>query len=157
MQDEVAAPMPAIKPCSAAMGILGTPAVRWRTKADLFEQLERARIYLETCDLEESCITDAAAAAGISVHHFVRLFHERYGTTPHAYLCQRRARIAEALLRSSEMSVTEIALETGFRERQRLRPMVQARVQRNSVGLPQASSRRVKVAISVQVRPNPHC
>jgi AraC-like DNA-binding protein len=114
MQDEVAAPMPAIKPCSAAMGILGTPAVRWRTKADLFEQLERARIYLETCDLEESCITDAAAAAGISVHHFVRLFHERYGTTPHAYLCQRRARIAEALLRSSEMSVTEIALETGF-------------------------------------------
>ena len=97
-----------------AMGILGTPAVRWNTRADLFEQLESARNYLETADLSEVSVKQAAQEAGLSLHHFIRLFHERYAKSPLAYLNERRRKIAEKLIGESDTSVTEIGLEVGF-------------------------------------------
>lgn len=96
------------------MGILGTPAVRWKTRADLYEQLERARLHLDTCDLSEVSVKSAAQEAGLSLHHFIRLFHERYAKSPHTYLRERRHRVALLMLGNFELSVTEIALDVGF-------------------------------------------
>lgn len=114
MSDEVVKPMPAIRPCAVAMGILGTPAVRWKTRADLYEQLERARLHLDTCDLSEVSVKTAAQEAGLSLHHFIRLFHERYTKSPHTYLRERRCRVSLQMLGDLELSVTEIALDVGF-------------------------------------------
>ncbi|AXK37754.1 AraC family transcriptional regulator [Streptomyces armeniacus] len=58
---------------------------------------------------------DAVAAyAGYSRFHFVRAFKAAYGETPGQYLSRRRIERAEELLRSANLSVTEICGLVGF-------------------------------------------
>jgi AraC-like DNA-binding protein len=54
-----------------------------------------------------------ARAAHASPSHFARRFREAYGETPYAYLMTRRIERAMALLRGSDLSVTEISLAVG--------------------------------------------
>ncbi len=55
-----------------------------------------------------------AAAAGYSRFHFARAFAGAYGETPRAYLTRRRIERAKALLRSANLSITEICFAVGF-------------------------------------------
>ncbi|MER5213307.1 helix-turn-helix transcriptional regulator [Streptomyces sp. NPDC002838] len=58
---------------------------------------------------------DAVAAhAGYSRYHFIRAFKEVYGETPGQYLTHRRIERAEDLLRTANLSVTEICNLVGF-------------------------------------------
>ncbi|QPP10671.1 helix-turn-helix transcriptional regulator [Streptomyces bathyalis] len=58
---------------------------------------------------------DAVAAhAGYSRYHFVRAFKATYGESPGQYLSRRRIERAEELLRSANLSVTEICMAVGF-------------------------------------------
>ncbi|WP_372498249.1 helix-turn-helix transcriptional regulator [Streptomyces marispadix] len=58
---------------------------------------------------------DAVAAhAGYSRYHFVRAFKATYGESPGQYLSRRRIERAEELLRSANLSVTEICMSVGF-------------------------------------------
>lgn len=58
---------------------------------------------------------DAVAAhAGYSRYHFVRAFKAVYGQTPGRYLSRRRIERAEELLRSANLTVTEICSLVGF-------------------------------------------
>ncbi len=59
-------------------------------------------------------LEDAARAAGLSPFHFLRVFRRELGVTPHRFLVQERLRRAQALLRGTELSVTEVALAAGF-------------------------------------------
>ena len=55
-----------------------------------------------------------AARAGYSRYHFIRAFKEAYGETPRQYLTHRRIERAEDLLRTANLSVTEICHLVGF-------------------------------------------
>jgi AraC-like DNA-binding protein len=55
-----------------------------------------------------------AGEAGYSKFHFARLFAAAYGETPRAYLSRRRIERAKNLLRTANLSVTEICLLVGF-------------------------------------------
>jgi AraC-like DNA-binding protein len=55
-----------------------------------------------------------AGAAGYSRFHFARAFRSAYGESPRAYLTRRRIERAKALLRSANLTVTEICLAVGF-------------------------------------------
>ncbi|MFF4259447.1 helix-turn-helix transcriptional regulator [Streptomyces sp. NPDC001663] len=55
-----------------------------------------------------------AAHAGYSRYHFIRAFKEAYGETPGQYLTHRRIERAEEMLRSADLSVTEICNLVGF-------------------------------------------
>jgi AraC-like DNA-binding protein len=55
-----------------------------------------------------------ASAAGYSRYHFVRTFKAVYGQTPGQYLSYRRTERAEDMLRSADLSVTEICHLVGF-------------------------------------------
>jgi len=58
-------------------------------------------------------LDDLARAAGLSPHHFHRVFKEAVGVTPRAYAAQRRAeRVRQGLSRAG--SVTEAIYEAGF-------------------------------------------
>jgi AraC-like DNA-binding protein len=58
---------------------------------------------------------DAVAAhAGYSRYHFIRAFREAYGETPGQYLTHRRIERAEDMLRTANLSVTEICHLVGF-------------------------------------------
>ncbi|HEV7898655.1 MAG TPA: helix-turn-helix transcriptional regulator [Planosporangium sp.] len=55
-----------------------------------------------------------ARQACTSPAHFSRAFKRAFGETPHRYLMSRRVERAKALLRDSDLPVTEICLAVGF-------------------------------------------
>jgi AraC-like DNA-binding protein len=59
-------------------------------------------------------LEDAAAQANISPFHFLRLFSEVLGVTPHQYLVRSRLRHAARLLTGHDRSVTDVAYDVGF-------------------------------------------
>ena len=67
------------------------------------------RHYAEPLDLDA-----LAAAAHVSKYHFARCFAEAYGETPMRYLTRRRIERAQDLLRSANLTVTEVCMLVGF-------------------------------------------
>lgn len=59
-------------------------------------------------------ITTLAAQAGYSREHFIRAFRAAYGQTPGRYRTRRRIERARELLRSVNLTVTEICGLVGF-------------------------------------------
>lgn len=55
-----------------------------------------------------------ASVSGVSQAHFARSFKKAFGVPPHRYLLTRRIEQATALLRDTELPITEIALQTGW-------------------------------------------
>jgi AraC-like DNA-binding protein len=73
----------------------------------------RAAEYIRDNYAEPLSLAEAARAAGMSKHHFLRTFAREMDITPHAYLVQIRVREATRLLRSGR-SISAAAAETGF-------------------------------------------
>ncbi|MCW3043116.1 MAG: AraC family transcriptional regulator, partial [Actinobacteria bacterium] len=67
------------------------------------------RHYAEPLSLDQ-----VARQAGYSRSHFLRAFRDAYGETPRAYLTRRRIERARDLLRSANLTVTEICHIVGF-------------------------------------------
>jgi AraC-like DNA-binding protein len=59
-------------------------------------------------------LEDAAAQADISPFHFLRLFSDVLGVTPHQYLVRSRLRHAARLLADNDRPVTDVAYDVGF-------------------------------------------
>src|SRR5438105_3126023 len=59
-------------------------------------------------------LDDAAAQAGISPFHFLRLFSDVLGVTPHQYLVRSRLRHAARRLADDDSAITDIAYDVGF-------------------------------------------
>jgi AraC-like DNA-binding protein len=55
-----------------------------------------------------------AAEAGFSKFHFARAFKAAFGETPANYLTRRRVERAKDLLRSANLTVTEVCMLVGF-------------------------------------------
>jgi PAS domain S-box-containing protein len=63
---------------------------------------------------EDLQMSDLAAAASLSKSQFNRKFSRMFGTTPREYLLRVRTNAACRLLETTDLTVTAIALETGF-------------------------------------------
>ena len=60
-------------------------------------------------------LRELAALAGISSRHFERAFRQSTGSSPHAYVMERRIRMAcDLLIRQSELPIEQIRLRLGF-------------------------------------------
>jgi AraC-like DNA-binding protein len=59
-------------------------------------------------------LDDAAGEAGLSPFHFLRLFSNVLGVTPHQYLVRSRLRHAARLLPDRDRAITDIAYDVGF-------------------------------------------
>lgn len=59
-------------------------------------------------------LDDLANIAGISKYYFCRLFKQTTGIPPHQYIVRRRIEKAKELLKCSNLTTVEIALECGF-------------------------------------------
>jgi AraC family transcriptional regulator len=59
-------------------------------------------------------LADLAALLDMSQFHFSHLFKQAMGTSPYQYLLQQRIERAKQLLKQSDRSIVEIALECGF-------------------------------------------
>lgn len=70
--------------------------------------------YIDTHYMYDLCLDDVAAAADFSKFHFSRLFKQYTGFTFCDYIRHRKIRAAEELLNQSDLTVTEIAMQSGF-------------------------------------------
>lgn len=59
-------------------------------------------------------LADLAALLGMSQFHFSHLFKQAIGTAPYQYLLQQRVERAKQLLKQTDQSIVDIALECGF-------------------------------------------
>ena len=80
----------------------------------LLPALRRARDLIDRDYAEPLDLDAMAAEAGYSRYHFARAFTTAYGETPRAYLTRRRIERAKTLLRTANLSVTEICFLVGF-------------------------------------------
>jgi len=85
-----------------------------RVPIDLIPHLRRARDHIDRNYDRPLDIAELAAIAGVSRHHFVRSFGSVYGDTPMRQLTRRRIERAQDLLRSANLTVTEVCMMVGF-------------------------------------------
>jgi transcriptional regulator GlxA family with amidase domain len=81
---------------------------------DTNRRMLRARDAMDRAYAEPLDIPALARIAYVSEAHFIRTFRATFGETPHRYLQRRRVERAMFLLRSTDRSVTDICIETGF-------------------------------------------
>src|SRR5689334_15201380 len=92
-----------------------TPAKRIASSADaILPQLRAARDLMDRAYAEPLDLDSLAAEAGYSRFHFARAFRRAFGETPRAYLTRRRIERAKDLLRSANLTVTEVCGLVGF-------------------------------------------
>lgn len=80
----------------------------------LLRRLLRAKDRMDAASHEEWPIPRLARVSGVSEAHFARSFKDAFDVPPHRYLLTRRIERAKALLRDTDMPVTDIAFETGW-------------------------------------------
>jgi len=80
----------------------------------LLVHLRRARDHIDRHFAEPLDVDRIAAVAGVSKYHFIRCFRMTYGETPMRYLTRRRLERAQDLLRTANLTVTEICMLVGF-------------------------------------------
>ena len=85
-----------------------------RVPGDVLVHLRRARDHLDRHFAEPFDLDLLAGMAGLSRFHFLRSFAITYRTTPAAYLAERRIERAQALLRSANLTVTEVCHLVGY-------------------------------------------
>ena len=81
---------------------------------ELLPQLRRARDHIDRNYANSLDLGELAAVAGVSKYHFARSFEAAYGESPIRYLTRRRIERAQDLLRSANLTVTEICMLVGF-------------------------------------------
>jgi AraC-like DNA-binding protein len=82
--------------------------------ADLLPHLRRAHDHIDRHYASAIDLAELARVAGVSKFHFARCFEAAYGLTPIRYLTRRRVERAQDLLRSANLTVTEICFLVGF-------------------------------------------
>jgi transcriptional regulator GlxA family with amidase domain len=80
----------------------------------LLRRLLRAKDRMDSASHEEWPVQRLASVSGVSEAHFARSFKEAFGVPPHRYLLTRRIERAKALLRDTDLAITEIAFQTGW-------------------------------------------
>src|SRR5947208_10735842 len=80
----------------------------------LLRRLLRAKDRMDAASHEDWPVARLARVSGVSEAHFARSFKDAFGIPPHRYLLTRRIERARALLRDADLSITEIAFDTGW-------------------------------------------
>jgi AraC-like DNA-binding protein len=92
----------------------GAIDVPMRQDPELLRRLLRAKDRMDACSHEDWRVRRLARVSGVSEAHFARAFKKAFGLPPHRYLLTRRLERAKALLRDTDLTITEIAFQTGW-------------------------------------------
>jgi len=82
-------------------------------KIYLYRRIVQAKLFIDSHFHENINLADTADEALFSKFHFIRLFKNIYGKTPHQYLTYVRIENAKLLLQS-RMTVTDVCYDVGF-------------------------------------------
>ena len=105
-------------------GVRSPSAARERGK---LSERQWARLdELIACELaSDLSLTALADTLGLSKPHFIRLFRNTTGTSPHRYVVQKRIERARELIRASNAPLADIALDVGFASQSHLHRIFQ--------------------------------
>jgi transcriptional regulator GlxA family with amidase domain len=81
---------------------------------ELLRRLLRAKDRMDAASHEDWPVRRLARVSRVSEAHFARSFKRAFGVPPHRYLLTRRIERAMALLRDTDLPITEIAFQTGW-------------------------------------------
>jgi AraC-like DNA-binding protein len=81
---------------------------------EYLEVIMKACTYINQHYQEKLKLEDTAATVGFSKFHFTRIFKQYMNMTFYEYLNKKRVECAEGLLCSTEMSITDVAMNSGF-------------------------------------------
>ena len=95
------------------VGGQGEPAHRSAAPRDKRRAVEAA-MWIDAHSRDDIGLESAASEAGLSAFHFLRLFSQVLGVTPHQYLVRSRLRRAARLLADDDRPITSVALDVGF-------------------------------------------
>jgi transcriptional regulator GlxA family with amidase domain len=118
----------------------------------LLRRLLRAKDRMDAASHEPWPVPRLAEVSGVSQAHFARSFKQAFGVPPHRYLLTRRIERATALLRETELSITEIAFQTGWESLGSF-----GRTFRDVTGLSPGAVRARERAAAHDPGPVPHC
>lgn len=90
------------------------PSLRQTTRIELYKRLSRARDLLHSCFTADLSLDQLSTEACLSKYHFLRLFRQAYGLSPHQYLQQLRLEKAQSVLTTSNMPITDLSDLLGF-------------------------------------------
>jgi transcriptional regulator GlxA family with amidase domain len=82
---------------------------------ELLRRLLRAKDRMDGAPHEAWPVHRLAQVSAVSQAHFARSFKDAFGVPPHRYLLSRRIERAMALLRDTDLSITEVAFHTGWK------------------------------------------
>ncbi len=78
------------------------------------ERLVAVTNYIDSHRSEDMSVEQLAELAGFSKYHFERLFKSCMGISCYQYITKRRVMLAQELLGDTDLSVMDIALQSGF-------------------------------------------
>jgi transcriptional regulator GlxA family with amidase domain len=81
---------------------------------ELLRRLLRAKDRMDAASHEAWPVQRLARVSRVSEAHFARSFKQAFGLPPHRYLLTRRIERATALLRDTDLAITDIAFRTGW-------------------------------------------
>lgn len=84
------------------------------TDPAVLRRLLRAKDRIDGAPDQQWPVFRLAAVSGISEGHFARSFKGAFGIPPHRYLLTRRIERAKAVLRDTDLSITEVAFAVGW-------------------------------------------
>lgn len=90
------------------------PYQRHSTRVELYHRLHRTRDYMLASLAEPLTLPELAKIAALSPYHFLRMFKQQFGQTPHAHLVQLRLQRAATLLTTTKQTITNICFAVGF-------------------------------------------
>jgi AraC-like DNA-binding protein len=76
--------------------------------------LKRINAIIESRPTNPPSLEELVREIGVSRRHFFRAFKQSTGKTPHSYVAEHRLKRAVDLLRTTDLSATDIALGCGF-------------------------------------------
>ncbi|UXN59008.1 helix-turn-helix domain-containing protein [Phyllobacterium zundukense] len=76
--------------------------------------LKRINAIIESRPANPPSLEELVREIGVSRRHFFRAFKQSTGKTPHSYVAEHRLKRAADLLRTTDLSATDIALGCGF-------------------------------------------
>jgi AraC-like DNA-binding protein len=88
-------------------------AIEQYQKIYLYKRVVQAKLFIDNHYAENIDLNNIADEAHFSKFHFIRLFKNIYGKTPHHYLTQVRIDVARQLLTKS-ISISEVCFSVGF-------------------------------------------
>lgn len=103
-----------------------TPVQAWIERANGRSEAHRRQVVLRLLSPRNRILNEPfgmheldtlAAAASYSKSHFLRMFRDVFGSTPHDLLIEARMEMAKHLIANSDLAISEVAASVGYESR----------------------------------------